>query len=104
MAGETLEASFRAFSQTALLNPPKEDDDGGMFTAGEGGFDGFYGEAGGLVSGGGDEFEDEFEADPTSEEGRAAMMAHLDSILQVPPSLVVLSDEEQFDDGEMLSD
>ncbi len=91
-APDLLEASFRAFSQTALLNPPLEDADGGML-AGEDGFEGFYGEVDSELIGSsvGDDDDDgaEYDADPTSEEGRTAMLAHLDSILQVPPSLVV---------------
>jgi hypothetical protein len=82
----SLEECFRSFSQTALMNPPPNDDEegGGVFGV-EG--EGFYGEVG-------DEFvaSEEGASAPSpepSEEQRAAMLAHLDSILQVPPHLEV---------------
>jgi len=82
-----LEDCFRSFSQTAMLNPPpdEEDNSGGLF-GGEGeGFEGFYGEVGDEL------MMPEGRAPPSesspgaTEEERASALAHLDSILQVPP-------------------
>ena len=95
----TLEATFRAFSQTALINPPPDDeeDEGGMF-GGEMG-EGFYGEVD-------DEFVrtddyDDNSGEPLpSAQDREAMLAHLDSILQVPAHLEV-REPSQFDDAAM---
>jgi hypothetical protein len=94
-----LEACFRAFAQTALLNPPPDDDEEGGLMSGEGfDGDGFYGEVDDeLITGGGGGGDDD-EREP-SEEARAAMLAHLDSILQVPPSLVVHEIQAQFEDS-----
>ncbi len=69
------------------------DQDGEMFTA-DGGFDGFYGEIDQEIVGGGDE---DYDGTP-SEEQRAAMLAHLDSILQVPPSLEIHDEGEDHDE------
>mmetsp|Transcript_12611 Transcript_12611/g.21312 ORF Transcript_12611/g.21312 Transcript_12611/m.21312 type:complete len:226 (+) Transcript_12611:40-717(+) len=76
----SLDACFRALSQTAMMNPPPgddEDDNGGMF--GEDGFEGFGEIDGGFVA----LREANSDTEPPSEEIRAAMLSHLDSILQV---------------------
>jgi len=93
-----LEDCFRSFSQTAMLNPPPdEEDDGGGLFGGEGeGFEGFYGEVD-------DELmvpeehgtPNESSLNPTDED-RASALAHLDSILQVPPQFEVQTG--QFND------
>ncbi len=94
---DSLEPCFRAFAQTSLLNPPPEENDEGLLMDG-GGFDGFYGEVDDeLISGGGDDEEDN---EPATEEARAAMLAHLDSILLVPPSLAVQEVNDQFDEAD----
>lgn len=73
---DTLNACFRAFSQAALLNPPPDEDDEAMMM-------------------GGDDLSEEEEETPTDQ---ASMLAHLDSILQVPAQFQ--SQDGQFDDTE----
>ena len=94
-----LDPLFRALAQTALMNPPAdEDEEGGGMDMGKLG--GFFGEVDNLLVSGGDDEEaagdDAFEALaskakpssglPTPTE-RAAMLDHLDSILHVPAHL-----------------
>ena len=81
-----------------MLNPPAEEDEAGMFEGVEIG-DGFYGNVGDTFVNSTDEEGQESEV--TSEHTREAMLAHLDSILQVPPHLEVEQgpDPAQFDDG-----
>jgi len=89
ITGESLDAIFRYFSQTALMNPPPEEQEEGGGVLGMDGFDGFYGEVDNeMVSGddGSDVPQHLHGAVPSTEE-HAAMLAHLDSILQVPHHL-----------------
>ena len=107
-----LDTCFRAMAQTALLNPAPDEDELGGGVLGGANFDGFYGEVNEQILPGelGEENDADFEAlasvaassrtvEPTDEE-RAAMLAHLDSILVVPPHLRAPGDNSGTDRGE----
>mmetsp|Transcript_9654 Transcript_9654/g.12677 ORF Transcript_9654/g.12677 Transcript_9654/m.12677 type:complete len:203 (+) Transcript_9654:19-627(+) len=91
-----LERCFRAFSHTCMLNPPESESE--MPEDGPTDFNGFYGEVD-------DSLVMSFEETNSNNNGvtqndHDAMLAHLDSILQVPPHLVRNGTERgQFEDS-----
>jgi hypothetical protein len=87
---DLLDVIFRTFSETSMLNPPPEEEE----EMGED-FEGFYGEVDSTIMMG---FQDQSrEEGEASSDAREAMLAHLDSILQVPPHLDI-TNSEQFED------